>query len=485
MSSANPAIKSFADEMTQAVEAMGQAPRSWAPAIGKGRFPPNRNRCNISRAPKPRSAIFRLRSATAMAVAEVRDATSKACSISSSIARRTSTRPDRNPASPEQQPEEMEETLAKLEELARRQQELADQRQPESAGLRAALAAGTAATGSGGVAPEDGADVAEPVGRAIARETAGAAVERKPGVRAIATRRHAIFGDEPGDATFQEAVRDMRNAGASQQQGSPQSEAEARRAAERLRDAREMLAGERKQQAAQEMNDLAHIPNSSRNTSSNSKPTCAICSAASGQPELGAAECPAARNIASASVATSRGAAEAARRTNQERRRDATAARDMAGSQPSASTKLREALGEMQQQELRLKMKWSLEIMRRGLAEYALPRELAVTQGLNQLRDRLREAQGALESASSPARPGHRIRARPRRAVTPRIRTDGNAGQKAGSRRQRRPKKGESGGQKGEGQQPGSRGQQGQGQEVSPGDQPGEMAQGQGSQSER
>jgi small-conductance mechanosensitive channel len=42
-------------------------------------------------------------------------------------------------------------------------------------------------------------------------------------------------------------------------------------------------------------------------------------------------------------------------------------------------------------------MKWSLEVMRRGMAEYALPREMAVTQGLNQMRDRVREAQGALD----------------------------------------------------------------------------------------
>ena len=72
------------------------------------------------------------------------------------------------------------------------------------------------------------------------------------------------------------------------------------------------------------------------------------------------------------------------------------AARDMATSQRSASGKLRDALGDMQKQELRLKMKWSLEVMKRGMGSYVMTRQPAVTQGLNDLRDRVREAQSAL-----------------------------------------------------------------------------------------
>src|SRR5262249_23070843 len=72
------------------------------------------------------------------------------------------------------------------------------------------------------------------------------------------------------------------------------------------------------------------------------------------------------------------------------------AARDMAGSERGASTKLRQALGNMQQDELGLKMKWSAEALRRGMGAAAMSREGTITQGLNQLRDQVRDAQGAL-----------------------------------------------------------------------------------------
>jgi hypothetical protein len=68
----------------------------------------------------------------------------------------------------------------------------------------------------------------------------------------------------------------------------------------------------------------------------------------------------------------------------------------LAGTQPSASNKLRDALAEVQKQDLGMKMGWSVEVMRQGYAPYAVTRQPAVTQGLNHLRDRVREAQGAL-----------------------------------------------------------------------------------------
>ena len=74
------------------------------------------------------------------------------------------------------------------------------------------------------------------------------------------------------------------------------------------------------------------------------------------------------------------------------------AARDMAASQPSVSNKLRDALGEAQKQDLGMKMGVSVEVMRRQRGEetYALIQQPAITQGLNQLRDQVREAQSAL-----------------------------------------------------------------------------------------
>jgi hypothetical protein len=73
------------------------------------------------------------------------------------------------------------------------------------------------------------------------------------------------------------------------------------------------------------------------------------------------------------------------------------AARDLASSQRAASSRLRQALGNMQQDELALRMRYNAEMIRRGLGSMVWMREAPVTEGLRNLRDQLREAQGALD----------------------------------------------------------------------------------------
>jgi FtsZ-binding cell division protein ZapB len=193
-----------------------------------------------------------------------------------------------------------------------------------------------------------------------------------------------------------EAARDMQNAGATQNQGTPQSEAEARRAAERLREAREMLAGERRQQAGEQVEDLARktqqLAEEQRNFEQRMRQALGnMLQDEQGRPSL-------------LQPGTSRRQTEGLQTEEKKLIEELTqiekdmqkAARDMAGTQPSASNKLRDALAEAQKQDLGMKMGWSVEVMRQGYAPYALTRQPAVTEGLNQLRDRVREAQGAL-----------------------------------------------------------------------------------------
>jgi hypothetical protein len=73
-----------------------------------------------------------------------------------------------------------------------------------------------------------------------------------------------------------------------------------------------------------------------------------------------------------------------------------SAVRDLSSTQPKASAKLREALGEMQQQELPRDMERNLEYIRRGYAEYAALSEPQITAGINNLRDQLKGVQQAL-----------------------------------------------------------------------------------------
>ena len=72
------------------------------------------------------------------------------------------------------------------------------------------------------------------------------------------------------------------------------------------------------------------------------------------------------------------------------------AARDLASTERQASSKMRDALGDMQQAELARDMQRNSEWIRRGIGEYALMSESQITAGMNQLRDELKKVQEAM-----------------------------------------------------------------------------------------
>ncbi len=75
----------------------------------------------------------------------------------------------------------------------------------------------------------------------------------------------------------------------------------------------------------------------------------------------------------------------------------ADTARSMAGAQNPVGTKLRDALGEAQQNELEMHMRQNAQWIRQGYGSSAWVRENSVTLGLNNLRDQLQQAQAAMQ----------------------------------------------------------------------------------------
>ena len=73
----------------------------------------------------------------------------------------------------------------------------------------------------------------------------------------------------------------------------------------------------------------------------------------------------------------------------------ADAARSMAGAQNPVGNKVRDALGEAQQNELEMHMRQNAQWIRQGYGSSAWVRENSVTMGLNNLRDQLQQAQAA------------------------------------------------------------------------------------------
>ena len=79
------------------------------------------------------------------------------------------------------------------------------------------------------------------------------------------------------------------------------------------------------------------------------------------------------------------------------------AARGMQNTQPEAAKKLRDAIGEMQQNELESRMRWTVDALNKGLGGYAVMREAPVTRELGELKDKLRDAESAMNNGSKPA----------------------------------------------------------------------------------
>jgi hypothetical protein len=481
----NPALKQFAEDMSQAIGAMDQAieklrAREWQAALP----PEQKSLQHLSRA----DAAFR----------DIQLALGKGGNGAGGAGRdmeglfdleldreKNQFETGSNAASPDQRQKELEETLAKLEELARRQQELADrQRQQQQAyqqrwqqemlrreaeelrrkmeQLQRSQSAAQSHQSQQGQESQQSQSQQSQGQQSQGQQSQGQQSQRsqQAGAQSQALSRALD--------RLTEALRDMQNAGSAQGQGSPQSEAEARRAAERLREAREMLAGQRKQQAGQEMDELARqaqqLAGEQRNFESQMRQTFG----AQGQEDQG--------HPSLLQPGTSRKQVEQMADEQQKLLEKLTqleqdmqnAARDMAGSQRPASGKLREALGDMQKDELRLKMKWSREVIKRGGGSYAFMRQAPITQGLNQLRDRVREAQGALNREQPGGKDLEAALGRVERLREQLEQLKGAA----------QSRKGQQGQQKGQQGQEGQQGQNAQSNGQQAGQQPGQSAQG-------
>jgi hypothetical protein len=76
-----------------------------------------------------------------------------------------------------------------------------------------------------------------------------------------------------------------------------------------------------------------------------------------------------------------------------------SAVKDLQNNQRKAATKMRETLSEMQQAELARDMQRNADWIRRGIGQYGVMSEATVTQGLNELRDQLKQVQQMLGQA--------------------------------------------------------------------------------------
>jgi hypothetical protein len=295
-------------------------------------------------------------------------------------------------ASGGQQAREIDEALQKLKELARRQQELAQQQQRQQQSFQQRWQ------------QEMLRREAEQLQRRIEELSRGQSSQQGSSQSSQqAMSRGGAQGRSQGDARIQQtlerlkqATEEMRRANSAAGQGSAEGNAESRRAAERLQEASELLSGLRRQEAGQQLGDISEraqkLAGQQREFADRLKNLYAQHQALTGQTPQGRQPAADPREVARLAEEKKAMADELQSLERQMQQ----AVRDLAGSQQASSSKLREALGEMQQRELTLRMKYLAEWIRRGLGAYAWLREAPVTEGLDRLSRQLGEAQRAL-----------------------------------------------------------------------------------------
>ena len=187
---------------------------------------------------------------------------------------------------------------------------------------------------------------------------------------------------------LRQATDDMRRATSPQQ-----SEAEARRAADRLKEASGLLGSMRQQQSATKVDSLA--AEASRLAQAE-RDNAARIQQSFNQGPLGGGSAQERRKLADdrEKLANDLGGLE---------KNLQDTARELSGNnQSAASTKLREALGEMQQSDLRARIQRGSDWMRRGIDPNANGMEPEIAAGMQRLEKSLHDAQQAMGAAPRP-----------------------------------------------------------------------------------
>ncbi|MGH8631037.1 MAG: hypothetical protein ACREU7_09770, partial [Burkholderiales bacterium] len=361
--------------------------------------------------------------------------------------------------SAEQRQKEIDEALQKLEQLARRQQELAEQQRRNQQSTQQRWQ------------QEMLRREAEQLQRQVeqlSRNQQGQQLSRtstQGGQQSSQSQQSGERG-QPGQPSQQQqqleralekmrqATQDMQNAAAAQNNGSPRGEAEARRAAERLQEARDLLRGMRKEQTGEQMAGMVkeseRLADRQRDFEQRlRKEVMGQAQGPNGQPAGLTRE--KAEQLAGEKEAMQRDL-KSLEKTMQD------SARDLATTDRASSEKIRRALGQVQQEETARNMGLHADGIRKGWASYIAPREALATQSLNNLRDRLRDTQAGMGKDGKSGEKGLEQALNQAEAV--RRQMDQLA--RSLGRQQ--------------GQQPGQRGQQGQqGQNGQQGQQPGQQ----------
>jgi hypothetical protein len=309
----------------------------------------------------------------------------------------------------EQRQKEADDAMRKLEELSRRQQELARQQQ-NSKQLTAEQKYEQSKL------KREAEDLKKQIeqlqqqqqqqGQQQSQSQSGSQSQSQSGQAQSGQQQKGSQG-RSGSASSQQmqrtldqlnqAINDMNNA--QRAQTDSQAQAEARKAAERLSQAADQANSARKQDAAGRVSNLKdraeQLAQEQQDSENKLKQQF-------GDPY---ATDPRQRNP---SGANSRQAGEEAAGQKEKEAAEVAAlqkeiedaARQLQTTQPNASRKLRDGLGELQQGQVQTRLQQQAQFFRQGYGNQLTPRETPITQSLQGARDALRQAEQAMQQTS-------------------------------------------------------------------------------------
>ncbi len=266
---------------------------------------------------------------------------------------------------------------------------------------------------------------------------------------------------------LQRATDDMRNAEGQQNNTPEQTRLNQQRAAQGLQESRDLLNGMQNQNAAGQLDSMVQQANQLAGQQNDFQSRL--------RRMLGGTD---PNQMERQSRAMAGEGQKMADDLKQLEKKMADTAHSLAGAQNPTSNKLREALSEAQQNELEMNMRRNAQWIGQGYGPQVWVRESTVTAGINELRDKLQEAQAALAQNGQPGKQGSGDKGDIEKALA--------QVEAARSRLQQaiqgRDPNGRNGSQGRQGQQPGGQqpgGQQGQSAQNSNGQQPGQQPGGQ------
>ena len=283
-------------------------------------------------------------------------------------------------SSAEQRQKDIDEALQKLEQLARREQDLADQ------------------LGRGGQNVQEQRWQQEMLRREaeeLQRQMEQLARNGQQGSQSGASGSAGRSG--AADPRIQQTLERLRQANEDMRRAASggQSAADARRAAARLNEATDLLSGLRQQQASEQLDSIVseadRLSGEQREQAERMRQMFGqVVLDPSGRPLTGPIGTPEEQGqLAEDRLRTTGDYAQLERQMQD-------AVRDLAAGQRAASSKLRDALGEAQQNDLRNRLQRSGNWIRRGLGAYSNLGEPNITSSMERLNDQVRQAQQAL-----------------------------------------------------------------------------------------